>query len=148
MNSPTITCINPSCQTVLKNTGDLFIKCYKCRTKFFSFCHEFPPTPNKYVQCSKCPNELYYFFCNKCKDVICLKNYKMGDVSKCKCGFEGCYVVCVHCGNQMCYPPGQKYEGLGWTCQKCENPFSFLACDNCFRPTYAKKFREGQNHQC
>lgn len=48
----------------------------------------------------------------------------------------------------MCYPPGQRYEGLGWTCYKCEKPFSFLSCDECFKPIYTTKFKEQEKYRC
>ena len=137
MDSEYITCVNPECRSKLQKDGSLFVKCGKCRTPFFSFCHEFPNRTSTYTRCRKCPNELYYFFCAKCKGTLCFKNYRMGSITKCKCDFEGCYVVCNLCQHSECFPPVRFYEGTPWTCVKCKNPFNFMSCDECLHPVYA-----------
>ena len=142
MERETLTCPNPVCKAKLKKTGSSYVRCANCRSTFFSFCHEFPNRTSEYVLCTKCPNELYYFFCVKCKETLCFKNYRMGSVSKCKCGFEGCYVVCNNCRNTECFPPSSQYEGVPWCCEKCRQPFNFMTCDQCFHPIYAHQFKE------
>ena len=72
----------------------------------------------------------------------------MGSVTKCKCGLEGSYVACDSCNHTMCYPPGKRYEGKGWTCDKCEKPFSFMTCDECLKPIYSKRFKQEEKYKC
>lgn len=96
--STQIRCYNPRCKAALTRPNGPFTKCSYCTTDFFVFCHEFPFKLFERNQCSQCPNNLYYFFCFKCNEVMCYNKYRMGSISTCKnCGFNGCYVVCNSC---------------------------------------------------
>lgn len=74
--------------------------------------------------------------------------YRMGSISTCKCGFQGCYVVCDKCKKPECFPPDRRYEGIAWKCSFCKNPFNFMTCDQCYHASYQQSFTEGQHFNC
>lgn len=143
-----VVCINPKCRAVLRRPEAPFIKCPNCYTDFFVFCHEFPYKVFEHARCSKCPKEMYYFFCFKCNELMSYEKYRMGSVSTCKCGFSGCYVVCNHCHKPECFPPTQRYEGTAWKCEFCAKPFNFMTCDRCYYEVYRDNFYAGQSVTC
>lgn len=127
-----IVCVNPKCKMELVRPQSPFIKCPNCGTDFFVFCHEFPFRLFEHIQCKKCPNELYYFFCFKCTGLMNFVKYRMGSISSCRCGFNGCYVICEKCKKPECFPPDRRYEGIAWKCNFCKQPFNFMTCDQCY----------------
>lgn len=144
-----VTCINPRCCAELKHPNTPFISCPACRTDFLVFCHEFPEVVFEHLQCQKCPSEIYFFYCFKCKGLMNYSKYRMGSVCTCKkCNFSGCYVVCVHCHRAQCFPPTQRYEAITWKCEFCNKPFNFMTCDQCSREVYRDKFYAGQTISC
>jgi hypothetical protein len=112
-----IRCYNRNCGQIIYRPTKEYTQCPFCYTGFFVFCYTFSYKLFSHNKCEYCTNNLYYFCCFKCNEVMCYNKYRMGSVSTCKnCQFKGCYVTCSHCHKPHCFPPTQRYEGIPLKC--------------------------------